>query len=172
MSLLLWKLFHNEERWYIYSMTREFIYDQIRHFRLAVLATTSGDYQPEAAVVGIAITRELEVVFDTVRSSRKYRNLIAQPKVALVIGWRNETTIQFEGDAVELGASENDGHRGSDALNPGTSDDVYRETYYAVFPDGRDRTATWEGLTHFVIRPRWIRYSNFNEPVSIEELRF
>jgi pyridoxine/pyridoxamine 5'-phosphate oxidase len=137
-------------------MTREFIYDQIRQFRLAVLATTSGDHQPEAAVVGIAITPELEVVFDTVRSSRKYRNLIAQPKVALVIGWKNETTIQFEGDAVELGPE----------------GEVYREAYYAVFPEGRERTASWEGLTHFVIRPRWIRYSNFNEPVRIEELRF
>jgi pyridoxine/pyridoxamine 5'-phosphate oxidase len=137
-------------------MTREFIYDQIRQFRLAVLATTSGDHQPEAAVVGIAINSGLEVVFDTVRASRKYRNLIAQPKVALVIGWKNETTIQFEGDVTELG--------------PG--DDAYRETYYAVFPEGRERTATWEGLTHFVIRPRWIRYSNFNEPVQIEELRF
>jgi len=161
-------------------MTREFIYDQIRQFRLAVLATTSGDHQPEAAVVGIAITRELEIVFDTVRSSRKYHNLIAQPKVALVIGWKNETTIQFEGDAVELGASDDDGPGNSDdnglgnsdAVKPGTNDDVYRETYYAVFPDGRDRTATWEGLTHFVIRPRWIRYSNFNEPARIEELRF
>jgi len=137
-------------------MTREFIYDQIRQFRLAVLATTSGDHQPEAAVVGIAITGGLEIVFDTVRASRKYRNLIARPKVALVIGWKNETTIQFEGDATELG--------------PG--DDAYRETYYAVFPEGRERTANWEGLTHFVIRPRWIRYSNFNEPVQIEELRF
>lgn len=137
-------------------MTNEFIYDQIRQFRLAVLATTSGDHQPEAAVVGIAITNDLEIVFDTVRSSRKYRNLIAQPKVALVIGWKNETTIQYEGDVVELGPD----------------DEAYRETYYAVFPDGRDRTATWEGLTHFVIRPRWIRYSNFNEPVRIEELRF
>jgi pyridoxine/pyridoxamine 5'-phosphate oxidase len=137
-------------------MTREFIYDQIRQFRLAVLATTSGDHQPEAAVVGIAINSGLEVVFDTVRASRKYRNLIAQPKVALVIGWKNETTIQFEGDVTELGPA----------------DDAYRETYYAVFPEGRERTATWEGLTHFVIRPRWIRYSNFNEPVQIEELRF
>jgi len=137
-------------------MTREFIYDQIRQFRLAVLATTSGDHQPEAAVVGIAITPDLEIVFDTVRSSRKYRNLVAHPKVALVIGWKNETTIQYEGDVLELGPD----------------DERYREAYYAVFPDGRERTATWEGLTHFVIKPRWIRYSNFNEPVKIEELKF
>jgi pyridoxine/pyridoxamine 5'-phosphate oxidase len=137
-------------------MTREFIYDQIRQFRLAVLATTSVEHQPEAAVVGIAITSGLEIVFDTVRGSRKYRNLIVQPKVALVIGWKDETTIQYEGDVAELGPE----------------DDDYREAYYVVFPEGRERTATWEGLTHFVIRPRWIRYSNFNEPVQIEELRF
>jgi len=150
-------------------MTREFIYDQIRQFRLAVLATTSGDHQPEAAVVGIAITNDLEIVFDTVRSSRKYRNLIAQPKVALVIGWKNETTIQFEGDAVELGLV---GEAGRVDAGARMDADAYREVYYAVFPDGRDRATTWEGLTHFVIRPRWIRYSNFNEPVRIEELKF
>jgi len=179
-------------------MTREFIYDQIRQFRLAVLATTSGDHQPEAAVVGIAITRELEIVFDTVRSSRKYHNLIAQPKVALVIGWKNETTIQFEGEVVELG-SKGGADRGIGEVSGGIGEasggigeasgersgadrekyevvrekyEAYLETYYAVFPDGRERAATWEGLTHFVIRPRWIRYSNFNEPVRIEELRF
>jgi len=172
-------------------MTREFIYDQIRQFRLAVLATTSGDHQPEAAVVGIAITRELEIVFDTVRSSRKYHNLIAQPKVALVIGWKDETTIQFEGEVVELG-SKGGADRGigeaSGAFGEASGErsgadrekyvavremyEAYLETYYAVFPEGRERAATWEGLTHFVIRPRWIRYSNFNEPVRIEELRF
>ena len=139
-------------------MTREFIYDIIRRHRLAGLATTSSDLQPEAAVVGIAITPDLEIVFDTVRASRKYRNLLAQPKVAIVIGMKNEVTTQYEGVAVELGG--------------GPEDDGYREAYYAVFPEGRERAATWEGLVHFVVRPGWIRYSNYNEPVMIEEMRF
>ncbi|HVS98818.1 MAG TPA: pyridoxamine 5'-phosphate oxidase family protein [Puia sp.] len=138
-------------------MTERFIYEVIRKHRLAVLATTSMDLQPEAAVVGIAVTPGLEIVFDTVRSSRKYRNLVAQPRVAVVIGMKNEITTQYEGVAVEL---------------RGPEDDAYREAYYAVFPDGRERAATWEGLVHFVVRPRWIRYSNYNEPVQIEELRF
>ncbi len=137
-------------------MDAAFIYETMRKFRLAAVASTSDDYQPETAVVGIAVTADLEVVFDTVRSSRKYRNLIVHPKVALVI-WKNETTIQYEGEVRELG---------------GPDDDHYREVYYSVYPDGRERTANWEGLTHFVIRPKWIRYSNFNEPVQIEELRF
>jgi nitroimidazol reductase NimA-like FMN-containing flavoprotein (pyridoxamine 5'-phosphate oxidase superfamily) len=138
-------------------MTETFVYDVIRRHRLAVLATTSADQQPEAAVVGIAITPHLEIVFDTVRASRKYRNLVAQPRVAIVIGMKNEITTQYEGIAVEL---------------RGPEDDVYREAYYSVFPDGRERAATWEGLVHFVVKPRWIRYSNYKEPVQIEELRF
>ena len=135
-------------------MDAAFICETMRKFRLAAVASASDDHQPETAVVGIAVTADLEVVFDTVRSSRKYRNLIVHPKVALVI-WKNEMTVQYEGEVRELG---------------GPEDDHYRETYYSVFPDGRERTANWDGLTHFVIRPRWIRYSNFEEPVRIEEM--
>jgi pyridoxine/pyridoxamine 5'-phosphate oxidase len=137
-------------------MDAAFIYETMRKFHLAAVASASDDHQPETAVVGIAITADLEVVFDTMRSSRKYRNLMVHPKVALVI-WKNEMTVQYEGEVRELG---------------GPEDDHYRAVYYSVFPDGRERTASWEGLTHFVIRPRWIRYSNFEEPVRIEELRF
>jgi pyridoxine/pyridoxamine 5'-phosphate oxidase len=136
-------------------MTKEFIYTKLQEYRLAVLATVAEGVQPEAALVGFAVTPELEVVFDTVRMSRKYNNLLACPRVALVIGWKNETSIQYEGMASELGAEE------------GTE---YKEAYYAVYPDGRQRAAEWEGLTHFVVRPSWIRYSNFNPPAVIEEL--
>jgi pyridoxine/pyridoxamine 5'-phosphate oxidase len=140
-------------------MTKDFLYGIIRKHRLAVLATVTdmATGQPEAAVVGIAVTPDLEIVFDTVRSARKYRNLVDRPRVALVIGWQQETTIQYEGVVRELA---------------GPADDHYRETYYSVFPDGRERAASWEGLVHFVIAPGWIRYSNYNEPVQIEELRF
>ena len=133
-----------------------FIYETMRKFHLAAVASTSVDHQPETAVVGIAVTADLEIVFDTVRSSRKYRNLMVHPKVALVI-WKNEMTVQYEGEVRELGGAE---------------DDHYREVYYSVFPDGRERTANWKGLTHFVISPCWIRYSNFGEPMRIEELSF
>ena len=35
---------------------------------------------------------ELEVVFDTVERTRKYRNLRVDPRIALVIGWDDEIT--------------------------------------------------------------------------------
>jgi nitroimidazol reductase NimA-like FMN-containing flavoprotein (pyridoxamine 5'-phosphate oxidase superfamily) len=139
-------------------MTKEFCYSFLQAHRLAVLATMGeGGVQPQAALVGIAVTPDLEIVFDTVRSSRKYENLCANPLVALVIGWRNETSVQYEGSAIELPANEGP---------------EYRETYYSVFPDGRQRAAEWEGLIHFVIRPSWIRYSNFNAPAVVEEMSF
>ncbi|HTR28014.1 MAG TPA: pyridoxamine 5'-phosphate oxidase family protein [Puia sp.] len=139
-------------------MTKEFCYSFLRRHQLAVLATLAGDAnQPQAALVGFAVTPGLEIVFDTVRSSRKYSNLCANPRVALVIGWSHETSVQYEGRAIELLSGE-----GAE----------YKETYYSVFPDGRQRAAEWAGLTHFVIRPSWIRYSNFNAPPVIEEMNF
>jgi Pyridoxamine 5'-phosphate oxidase len=54
-------------------MTKEFLYDFIRKQKFAVLATVSPDSYPESVCVGIAVTRELKLIFDTVSDSRKYR---------------------------------------------------------------------------------------------------
>jgi hypothetical protein len=48
----------------------------------------------------------------------------------------------------------------------------YREAYFATWPDGRARLA-WKGLVHLVVRPRWIRVSDYDQaPPLIEEFRF
>jgi hypothetical protein len=49
----------------------------VRERGLAVLATRGADGAPQAALVGITATGRGELVFDTSRSSRKYRNLSA-----------------------------------------------------------------------------------------------
>ena len=138
-------------------MTKEQLYQFIGRHSLAVLATSSPDNQPEAALVGIAVTEDLEIVFDTVKTSRKYQNLLQNPLVALVVGWDYETTLQLEGEAFELNG-------------PGA--DKYKEVYFSAFADGGQRAETWAGLVHFMIKPRWLKYSNFNEPPVIEEMRF
>ena len=74
--------------------------------KLAVLATASEDGRPEAAVMGFAVTPELEIIFDTVRSFRKYPNLKKNPRVAWVIGCTSEISVQLEGNAVELEGAE------------------------------------------------------------------
>lgn len=138
-------------------MTREFLYDFMRWHKLAVVSTISTDGSSQSALVGIAVSENLEIVFDTLDSSRKYANIMQNPKVSAVIGWDNETSVQFEGIATKLTSPE---------------DDRYLEIYYSIYPDGRDRTANWPGLVHFKIAPKWLRYSNFNEPVVIEEVVF
>ena len=125
--------------------------------RLAVLATTDEKGQPEAALMGFAVTAELEIIFDTVRTSRKYPNLKKNPRVAWVIGCTSEITVQYEGVAQEL--------EGEELAK-------YKKVYFAAFPDGPTRES-WLGITYFVVRPTWVRYCDYNpEARRIEEKTF
>jgi len=136
------------------SMTRDELLPFLRKHRLGVQSTGSSSGDPQAAVVGIAVTSELEIVFDTVDTSRKCRNLRANPRIAFVIGWDQEITVQLEGIADEPTGKERE---------------RVLESYFAAYPDGRDRLA-WKGITHFRVRPTWIRYSDFNVPGKIVEV--
>ena len=130
------------------------LYPFLSQRRLAVLATTSANGTPESAVMGIAVTPELEIVFDTLTSSRKYANLVARPNCSLVVGWEDEVTVQIEGIArAPLGAELR----------------RYQEAYFAVWPDGRARMS-WRNIAYFVVKPHWVRYSNFgSNPPQISE---
>jgi pyridoxine/pyridoxamine 5'-phosphate oxidase len=135
-------------------MTKSELFEFIRAHRYAVVSSVAAQGTPESAVVGFAVTPELEIIFDTVRSSRKYANLTGNPAAAVAM-WTGEATAQYEGIASEPDGAERD---------------HYREIYFETWPDGRERLS-WAGITHFVIRPKWIRYSNFDTRV-IEEFRF
>ena len=125
--------------------------------RLAVLATAGENGQPEAALMGFAVTPELDIIFDTVRSSRKYPNLKKNPRVAWVIGCTTEVTVQYEGIAEEL---------------EGTEMAKYKKPYFAKFPDGPARES-WPGITYFVVRPNWVRYCDYDPAKRrIEEMSF
>jgi hypothetical protein len=121
----------------------------VRSHRYAVQASISPSGAPQAAVVGIAVTDSFEIVFDSVDTTRKARNLGLRPMATFVIGgWTpgDERTVQYEGIA--------DQPEGQDL-------ERVKATYYESFPDGRERL-TWPGLVYFRVRPTWIRYSNFN----------
>jgi hypothetical protein len=126
----------------------------MRQSKYAVVASCSSDGSPQAAVVGIAVSEELEVFFDTLGGSRKIANLRADQRVALVM-WVGERTVQYEGIADEP--------RGADL-------ERLRELYFEVFPDGRERVG-WPDITYVRARPRWIRSSDFGtDPPRIFEL--
>ena len=140
-------------------MTEDDLYAFLAKCKLGVLGTIGNVGTPQSALVGIAVTQELEIIFDTVKSSRKYPNLIAKPACSFAIGgWGNgEQTVQYEGDAQEL-------------KSPNL--ERYQETYFKAWPDGPARM-NWPGIVYFVVRPRWIRYSDFDRsPPLIREFAF
>jgi hypothetical protein len=135
-------------------MTRFGLYEFIAERALGVLGSISAEGMPQSALIGIAVTEELEIIFDTLDSTRKYRNLTSNANASVVIGWEGEKTVQFEGEAF---------------LPKGEELQRYKEVYFAKWPDGPSRQS-WPGLVYFVVRPRWIRYSDFDQrPPFIDE---
>jgi pyridoxine/pyridoxamine 5'-phosphate oxidase len=125
----------------------------LRSERLGVVSTVDRAGRPESALVGIAASDAMELVFDTLATTRKVTNLRANPRVAIVVGgWgAREQTAQLEGIADEH------------------VDDRLREVYYAAYPDGRER-ASWRDLIYVRVRVTWARFSDFDArpPMIVE----
>jgi hypothetical protein len=126
-------------------MTRAELLSFLRRHRIAVEATVAKDGTPQAAVVGIAVGDDLGIIFDTLESTRKFANLRADPRIAFVVGWDGEATAQVDGVAY---------------FPTGAELERAREVYFSVYPDGRGRLS-WRGITHVVVRPRFVRFSDF-----------
>ncbi len=124
-----------------------------RSQKWAVEASVAASGAPQAAVIGVAVSDSLELVFDTLGSTRKAENLRRDPRVAFVIGWDDGQTLQYEGVVDEPRAAELE---------------RLKALYLARFPDGVERT-TWAGITYFRARPTWVRYSDFrgSEPLVV-----
>lgn len=136
-------------------LTRAELLGFLRAHRIAVQATTFASGSPQSAVVGYAVSDELEIVFDTLDTTRKLLNLRRDPRIALVVvGWDEQQTAQIEGTADEP--------KGADL-------ERLRRVYFAAYPDGVDRQA-WKGITYVRVRPTWARYSDYRgaEPRIVE----
>jgi hypothetical protein len=138
-------------------MTTTELLEFMRTQRLAVEASIAPGGGTQAALIGIGVTDALELVFDTVDTTRKCVNLRRNPRLAFVIGgWANgdERTVQYEGIADEP-----------------RKDELARikAAYFAMWPDGPSREV-WPGIVYVRVRPTWIRYSDFNQdpPVIVE----
>jgi len=130
-------------------MNRADLIEFIRLHHYAVEASHTIQGPPEAALVGFVVNDRLELFFDSFDSTRKVANLRRNPGVAFVIGGYasgDERTVQYEGEADTPTGAELEQCKGD---------------YFAVHPDGM-RRATLAGITYFRVRPRWIRYTNFN----------
>jgi len=139
------------------ALSKADVYAFIARQRYGVVATTGADGQAQSALVGIAVSPELEIYFDTLGDTRKAKNLRRDPRISLVIGWDNEQSVQLEGIADEP--------KGAELV-------ALKRIYYATWPDGPARES-WPGITWFRVRPRWLRFSDFNRAEDVvRELTF
>lgn len=126
----------------------------LRAHKFAVEATVHPSGAPQAAVVGVVITDACELFFDTFTDTRKYANLVADPRVAFVVWSDDGRTVQIEGVA--------DFPRGDELA-------ALYARYVATFPDGAARRAD-PRIAYVRVRPTWIRSSDFRvDPPSIVE---
>lgn len=122
---------------------------------LAVLSTVTPEGNSESAVIEISVLDDLELIFDTLASFRKYRNLMVNRNVSVVIGLEL-ITIQYEGVTSELKGNE---------LNK------YKKIHLDRFPEAVKFEKL--GMKFFKIVPKWIRYTDVSkQPWEVFEIEF
>ena len=138
-------------------MRRADILAYMRASKFAVVGTI-GPNGPQGALVGVAVTDDFEIIFDTVRDSRKHRNLEINSRASVTFSGPDEQTLQFEGIAHAVSLDD-------------PTDARWRETYYAAWPDGIARR-NWPKISYWRIMPHWLRYSDFARGPLVEEIDF
>jgi len=138
-------------------MKRSEVLAFVRGHDLMMLATADGAGKPQAAVVEFGELDGFTLIFDTLSTSRKYKNLQFNPNVAAVIGWDENVTVQIDGVAELLA-----GEKLAQA----------KQAYFAKNP----RAGKWENrpnIAYFAIKPIWLRYSDLNkDPWYTQEFTF
>lgn len=138
-------------------MSKDELLAFISRHELATISTVTENGKPEAAVLEFAETPDLELIFDTHSSSRKYVNLQSNPAVAFAIGWDENITVQYEGKAKELSGEE---------LQEA------KKVYFAKNP----KALKWgnnPGIAYFKVVPLWIRITDLKaHPWNISEFKF
>ena len=138
-------------------ITRAELLAFMRSHRLVVESSVHPEGGPQSAVVGVAVSDDFEIVFDTLEGSRKAESLRHHPEIAFVFAdltGKDERTVQCEG-----------------VVGQATAADLERliDLYLEVFPDGRERQK-WPGLIYVTTRLTWLRYADYNQnPVEILE---
>jgi uncharacterized pyridoxamine 5'-phosphate oxidase family protein len=135
----------------------EQIYDFLDHYKLAVVSTVNEKGLPNAAIVGFGQTKNLELLFGTYNTSRKYKNLSKNQNVAFTVGGETGETIQYEGHARELSESELE---------------LVRKNYWHKNPYAEKQH---NNPTHryFIVTPTSVRYTDIRvNPWDITELKF
>ncbi|HTI83335.1 MAG TPA: pyridoxamine 5'-phosphate oxidase family protein [Acetobacteraceae bacterium] len=120
----------------------------LRRTRYATVSSIGADGAPQSALVGIGVTNDLRIVFDTTSDSRKHANLTRDARASVVVAGPGEQTLQYEGLAAPITVTD-------------PRDEAIREAYYLTWPAGRQRLA-WPNLSYWCIRPHWARFTDYD----------
>lgn len=138
-------------------------WDFLRRQCVATLATVSPDGQPQAATIYYVVDHRLTFYFLTKDSTRKYKNIMATPRVALVVSDPTTlTTVQAEGIATEV------------------IDAAERDKVFVLLKESNVSAAAWPppisklggGVHVMQITPRWLRWGDFRWPIEGEAMGY
>ena len=136
---------------------KKVILDFIKKHKISVISTVNSQNRPEAAVIEFGETDNHELIFDALENSRKVQNIKQNNQVAFVVGWDDNITIQYEGEAFEL---------------LGDELEKYKKIYFSKNPNAQ-KWENVEGTKFFKVIPKWIRYSDLNkEHWEVFEIEF
>lgn len=123
-----------------------------------VISTVHADGSVESALVAISnAPDDVSITFATLDSTRKFSNIVRDPRVAFVVTDDESIEVQFEGRARVT-----EGHEREQCKNMHVTKNP-RAAKHANVP----------GQQFISVEPTWIRYTDrTNDPHVSEELRF
>lgn len=131
--------------------------DFMRCHRYGIISTVTPTGKPEAAAIEYGTTDDLEVVFDTFTTYRKYTNILANPYIAFVV-FSESATIQYEGKAREI--------------SEGSELHDLKSVFFSQVPEAQ----RFDGLRNtrfFKVKPSWVRYRDYSQDAEpLFEMRF
>jgi PPOX class probable F420-dependent enzyme len=132
-------------------MDRRGLVEYVRTHGDGVLSTLGPDGAPQSAYLTFAANERAELVLDARAVSRKVANLRADPRVSVVIGGQDGTTLQCEGVA---------------DLPSGADRDACAAAYADAFPQFAASLAD-PGIVVVRIRLTWARFGDFRQPTPL-----
>lgn len=115
-----------------------------KNHKFGVISTVDEEGgKPESALVGFAEKDTFEIIFGTLNTSRKYKNLQKNPRISFVVGWDAQTgSVQYEGVVKEISGEEQ-----AEAARILLEKNPFAKKF-AEKPEQR-----W-----FLVTPKWIRF--------------
>jgi general stress protein 26 len=122
-----------------------------------VISTVHENGSVESALVAFSETPELHITIGTDQGTRKFANILREPRVAFVVTDNELLEVQLEGRA---------------RVTSGDEHETCKERHLAKNPKTA-KYANDPGQRFIVIEPTWIRFTDRRtEPTTVEELRF